>query len=366
MPNAISDVKSFAPFSSSSAYIFTSESVSEGHPDKVSDYIADSILDAYIAQDARSRVACEVLCKESAVVVGGEITSGRCVDHVAVVRKAIRDIGYTDPGFAFNAEKVQILQIISQQSSDIAQGGDEDKNATREQGAGDQGIMFGYATLETPELMPLPIVLAHRLTKGLAQDRKSGKYPWICPDAKSQVSVLYEENEPVRVTDVLVSTQHRAEATQDQIATYVRAILAPRVSGTWFHPEIRYAINPGGSFVQGGPSADCGVTGRKIIADSYGGAAHHGGGAFSGKDPSKVDRSAYFCRFVAREIIKNELANRVEIQVAYAIGIAKPMSVKVDTFGTGDTHTGAQFVRDFDFRPAAIIERLNLLRRSIV
>ncbi len=204
------------------------------------------------------------------------------------------------------------------------------------------------------------------MTKGLAQDRKSGKYPWICPDAKSQVSVLYEENEPVRVTDVLVSTQHRAEATQDQIATYARAILAPRVSGTWFHPEIRHAINPTGSFVQGGPSADCGVTGRKIIADTYGGAAHHGGGAFSGKDPSKVDRSAYFCRFVAREIIKNQLANRVEIQVAYAIGIAKPMSVKVDTFATGDTHTGAQFVRDFDFRPAAIIERLNLLRGSIV
>jgi S-adenosylmethionine synthetase len=363
MPNIVSDVEAFAPLSSSSAYIFTSESVSEGHPDKVSDYIADSILDAYITEDARSRVACEVLCKEAAVVLAGEITSRGRIDHVAVARQAIRDIGYTDRSAAFYAEKVKILQIISQQSPDIAQGVDQDKNVGREQGAGDQGIMFGYATLETPELMPLPIVLAHRLTKGLAQDRKLGKYPWICPDAKSQVSVLYEENEPVRVTDVLVSTQHRAEATQDQIATYVREILAPRALGTWFHPEIRYAINPTGSFVQGGPSADCGVTGRKIIADTYGGAARHGGGAFSGKDPSKVDRSAaYFCRFVAREIIKNELASRVEIQVAYAIGIAKPMSVKVDTFGTGDTHTVTQFVRDFDFRPAAIIERLNLLR----
>jgi S-adenosylmethionine synthetase len=363
MPSIVTDVEAFAPLSSSSAYVFTSESVSEGHPDKVSDYIADSVLDAYITEDVRSRVACEVLCKEAAVVVAGEISSRGRIDHVAVARQAIRDIGYTDRSAAFYAEKVKILQIITQQSPDIAQGVDQDKNAGREQGAGDQGIMFGYATLETPELMPLPIVLAHRLTKGLAHDRKSGKYPWICPDAKSQVSVLYEENEPVRLTDVLVSTQHRAEATQDQIGTYVCEILAPRALGTWFPPEIRYAINPTGSFVQGGPSADCGVTGRKIIADTYGGAARHGGGAFSGKDPSKVDRSAaYFCRFVAREIVKNELASRVEIQVAYAIGIAKPMSVKVDTFGTGDTHTVARFVQDFDFRPAAIIERLNLLQ----
>jgi S-adenosylmethionine synthetase len=363
MPSLTSEADASAPLASSSAYTFTSESVSEGHPDKVSDYIADSILDAYLTEDPRSRVACEVLCKEDAVVVAGEITSRGRVDHEMVARQAIREVGYTDRTAAFHADKVKILQIISKQSPDIAQGVDKDKNADREQGAGDQGIMFGYATLETPEWMPLPIVLAHRLTKGLAEDRKSGKYPWICPDAKSQVSVLYEGNEPLRVTDVLVSTQHRAEASRDQISKYVRERLAPRALGTWFHPDIRFAINPTGSFIQGGPSADCGVTGRKIIADTYGGAAHHGGGAFSGKDPSKVDRSAaYFCRFVAREIVKNELARRVEIQVAYAIGVAKPMSVKVETFGTGDTKVVAQFVREYDFRPAAIIERLDLLR----
>jgi S-adenosylmethionine synthetase len=363
MPGIASEIDASAPLASSSSYTFTSESVSEGHPDKVSDYIADSILDAYIKEDPRSRVACEVLCKEGAVVVAGEITSGGHVDHVEVTRQAIRDIGYTDSAAAFQAEKVKVLQIISKQSPDIAQGVDADKSAGREQGAGDQGIMFGYATMETPELMPLPIVLAHRLTRGLAQDRKSGRYPWICPDAKSQVSVLYEENEPVRVTDVLVSTQHKPHATHDSIAMYVRESLAPRTLGDWFHPDIRFAINPTGSFVQGGPSADCGVTGRKIIADTYGGAAHHGGGAFSGKDPSKVDRSAaYFCRFVARQIVKSGLASRVEIQVAYAIGVAKPMSVKVDTFGTGDPKAVGEFVREFDFRPAAIIERLNLLR----
>jgi S-adenosylmethionine synthetase len=363
MPSLTSEADASAQLASSSAYTFTSESVSEGHPDKVSDYIADSILDAYITEDPRSRVACEVLCKEDAVVVAGEITSRGRVDHEMVARQAIREVGYTDRTAAFHADKVKILQIISKQSPDIAQGVNEDKKAGREQGAGDQGIMFGYATLETPEWMPLPIVLAHRLTKGLAQDRKSGKYPWICPDAKSQVSVLYEGNEPLRVTDVLVSTQHRAEASRDQISEYVREKLAPQALGTWFHPHIRFAINPTGSFIQGGPSADCGVTGRKIIADTYGGAAHHGGGAFSGKDPSKVDRSAaYFCRFVAREILKNDLARRVEIQVAYAIGVAKPMSVKVETFGTGDTKAVVQFVREYDFRPAAIIERLDLLR----
>ena len=362
MRNALSELNPSAP-EDSSTYAFTSESVSEGHPDKVCDYIADSILDAYIAADPRSRVACEVLCKEDAVVVAGEITSRGQVDHEAVARQAIRDIGYVDDTATFNAEKVRIMQMISKQSADIALGVDRDKNESGEQGAGDQGIMFGYATMETPELMPLPIVLAHRLTKGLAEDRKSGNYPWICPDAKSQVSVLYEAGEPARVTDVLVSTQHRREVTREQISAYVRERLVPRTLGDWFHPGIRFAINPTGNFVHGGPSADCGVTGRKIIADTYGGAAHHGGGAFSGKDPSKVDRSAaYFCRFVARQILKNELARRAEIQVAYAIGLAKPMSVKIDTFGTGHRATVADFLTRYDFRPAAIIERLDLLR----
>jgi S-adenosylmethionine synthetase len=362
MPNTLPEVSPSSP-QASSAYAFTSESVSEGHPDKVCDYIADSILDAYIAADPQSRVACEVLCKEDAVVVAGEITSRGQVDHEAIARQAIREIGYVDRTSAFNAEKVRVMQMISKQSADIALGVDRDKNKDKEQGAGDQGIMFGYATLETPEWMPLPIVLAHRLTKGLAEDRKSGNYPWICPDAKSQVSVLYEDGEPTRVTDVLVSTQHRPDVTREQIAAYVRERLATRSLGDWFHPGIRFAINPTGNFVHGGPSADCGVTGRKIIADTYGGAAHHGGGAFSGKDPSKVDRSAaYFCRFVARQILQNELARRAEIQVAYAIGLAKPMSVKIDTFGTGDPRVVADFVTRYDFRPAAIIERLNLLR----
>jgi len=363
MPNVTTEVDTSAPLASSSTHTFTSESVSEGHPDKVSDYIADSILDAYIEQDPRSRVACEVLCKEDSVVVAGEISSTGKVDHEAVTRKAIRDIGYTDRHAAFNADEVKVLQIVSKQSADIALGVDRTTNAGHEQGAGDQGIMFGYATVDTPELMPLPIVLAHRLTKGLAADRKSGSYSWICPDSKSQVSVLYEENEPVRVTHVLVSTQHRENISREQVAEYVHDRLAPRALGDWFHKDIQFATNPTGNFVHGGPSADCGVTGRKIIADTYGGAARHGGGAFSGKDPSKVDRSAaYFCRFVAREVVKEQLATRVEIQVAYAIGVARPMSVKVDTFGTGDRRAVADFVLNFDFRPAAIIERLDLLR----
>jgi len=363
MPGVVSEHDSDSSLASASMHHFTSESVSEGHPDKVCDYIADSILDAYVSEDPKSRVACEVLCKEDAVVVAGEITSRGRIDHESVTRQAIREIGYTDSSAAFNADKVRILQMISRQSADIARGVDQDKNLDGQQGAGDQGIMFGYATAETPELMPLPILLAHRLTKGLADDRKSGQYPWICPDAKSQVSVLYDENKPVRVTDVLVSTQHRADISREKIAEYVRGTLASRALGDWFHPGIRFAINPTGNFVHGGPSADCGVTGRKIIADTYGGAARHGGGAFSGKDPSKVDRSAaYFARFVARETVKKTFATRVEIQVAYAIGVAHPMSVKVDTFGTGDPVAVAEFVRQFDFRPAAIVERLKLLQ----
>jgi S-adenosylmethionine synthetase len=343
-------------------FTLTSESVSEGHPDKVCDYIADSILDAYITQQPQSRVACEVLCKENTVVLGGEISSDVLVDHEAVARAAIREIGYTDRSAAFNAETVQILQFLTKQSPDIARGVDADKNADREQGAGDQGIMFGYATDETPELMPLPLLLAHRLTRGLAEDRKSGRLSWIGPDAKSQVSVRYERCTPVAVTDILVSTQHSADVKQSDISEYVRSTLARRVLGNWFHRDIRFAVNPTGNFVHGGPSADCGVTGRKIIADTYGGAAHHGGGAFSGKDPSKVDRSgAYFCRYVARQIVKKGLAERAEIQVAYAIGLAQPISVKVDTLGTGENSAAVEFVREFDFRPAAIIERLDLL-----
>ncbi|HTU33695.1 MAG TPA: methionine adenosyltransferase [Candidatus Acidoferrum sp.] len=363
MTNVLPDLNSRTESSRKTRYQFTSESVSEGHPDKVCDYIADSILDAYLTSDPRSRVACEALCKHDTVVLGGEITSKAELDHEGTVRQAMREIGYTDTSAAFNANLVRVTKILTKQSPDIAKGVDTETNADQEQGAGDQGIMFGYASAETPELMPLPILLAHQLTRGMAQDRKDGKHIWLRPDSKSQVCVLYEDNEPSLVTDVLVSTQHTSDVKQGDIAEYVRTALAPRVLGKWFHQDIRFRVNPTGSFVHGGPSADCGVTGRKIIADTYGGAAHHGGGSFSGKDPSKVDRSAaYFCRYVARQIVKAGIALRAEIQVAYAIGVAKPFSVRVNTFGTGDGHAAADLVRTFDFRPAAIIERLDLLR----
>lgn len=340
--------------------IFTSESVTEGHPDKVCDFIADSILDAYLTEDPSSRVACEVLCKSDLVVLAGEITSLATVDHEKIARQAIRAIGYTDATESFNADHVRVLQIISKQSPEIAQGVMKD---TGDQGAGDQGIMFGFATDETPELMPLPILLAHRLARGLADDRHGGTVPWLCPDAKTQVSVLYQGNTPTRVTDVLVSTQHRADVGQDTVHAYVAHQLIPRVLGSWSHQGIRILVNPTGSFVHGGPSIDCGVTGRKIIVDTYGGAGRHGGGAFSGKDPSKVDRSgAYFCRYVARQVVQTGLARKAEVQVAYAIGVAQPVSVKVDTFGTGDDEAAAEFVKQFDFRPGAIIERFDLKR----
>jgi len=344
--------------SSAGQYTFTSESVTEGHPDKVCDYIADSILDAYLQQDPKSRVACEVLCKEGLVVIAGEFTSKGTVDHEAVARQAIREIGYTDPSTVFNAEGVNVQQFVSKQSAEIAQGVD-----SAEQGAGDQGIMFGYATDETPELMPLPILLAHRLSRGLAEDRRNGVVPWLRPDGKTQVSVLYEDSVPVAVTDAIVSPQHSDKVSREAIVAYVAETLAPRVLGTWYNKKIRFHVNPTGSFILGGPSADAGVTGRKIIVDTYGGAGRHGGGAFSGKDPSKVDRSgAYFCRFIARQLIKQRMARRAEIQISYAIGEARPLSVRVDTFGTGDPAAAVEFVKSLDFRPASIIDRFKLLR----
>jgi S-adenosylmethionine synthetase len=344
-------------------HTLTSESVSEGHPDKVCDYIADSILDAYLTADPRSRVACEVLCKDDKVVIAGEITSKTTVNHEAVARQAIREIGYLHDGEAFHADRVTVYNYVSKQSDNIAQGVDEGRGLDKEQGAGDQGMMFGYATDETPELMPLPILLAHRLTRGLADDRRSGKYDWLRPDAKSQVSVEYENGSPVGVTCVLVSTQHAADTPHEQIRDYVATCLAPRALGSWFDPKIQVLVNPTGCFAIGGPSADCGVTGRKIIVDTYGGAAHHGGGAFSGKDPSKVDRSgAYFGRHVARQIVKKGIAKRAEVQVAYAIGQAQPVSTKVETYGTGDERAAVDFLKTIDFRPAAIIDELKLLR----
>ncbi len=348
------------------AYLFTSESVTEGHPDKVCDAIADTILDACLEQDPASRVACEVLCKENHVVLAGEITTLASLDHEPLVRQTIRDIGYTDPGKSFCADTVQVQSFLTRQAPEIAQGVDSATSLGHEQGAGDQGLMFGYATDETPELMPLPVLLAHRLSRGLAEDRHSGAVPWLRPDGKTQVTVEYADGRPMQVKTVVVSTQHAADipqVPQAEIALYVKETLAPRVFGKWLHPEILFHVNPTGSFILGGPAADCGVTGRKIIVDTYGGMARHGGGAFSGKDPSKVDRSAaYFCRYVARQVVRAGFARRAEIQVAYAIGMAQPVSVKVDTFGTGDESAAVCFVRTFDFRPAAIIKRLDLLR----
>jgi S-adenosylmethionine synthetase len=342
--------------SKSTRHIFTSESVSEGHPDKVCDYIADSILDAHLAADATSRVACEVLCKAGDIVLAGEITSSSPVDYEAVARAAVREIGYTDPNEAFNADGVKVTVLISRQSPEIGQGVDVG-------GAGDQGIMFGYATDETPELMPLPIQLAHALSHRLTVARKRDGLDWLRPDSKTQVSVVYEGGEPVAISTVLVSTQHTADVTQSDIKNYVASSLAPEVLGSWWNPSIEVLVNPTGSFVEGGPSADCGVTGRKIIVDSYGGMGRHGGGAFSGKDPTKVDRSgAYFCRFVAREVVRQGIARRAEVQVGYAIGRAEPVSVRVDTFGTGDSREAEALVRTFDFRPRAIIERFQLRR----
>ncbi|MEW6106085.1 MAG: methionine adenosyltransferase [Bacillota bacterium] len=341
----------------------TSESVTEGHPDKVCDLIADTVLDAYLTHDPDSRVACEVLCKHDTVVLAGEITSHAAVDHAKCVREAIRQIGYTDPHDPFSADRVKIVELVTRQGPEIARGIDRDLAQALEQGAGDQGIMFGYATDETPELMPLPVLLAHRLARRLAEDRQKGRVPWLRPDGKTQVSVLYEKDQPKEVTTVLVSTQHRQDVTQELVRAYITGWLVPEVLGPWYHPDLTILVNPTGSFVEGGPSVDCGLTGRKLMVDTYGGAARHGGGSFSGKDPSKVDRTgAYFCRYLARQVVKAGLARRAEVQVAYAIGIAQPVSVAVETFGTGDDQGAAEFMRRFDFRPGAVIERFNLKR----
>ena len=347
-----------------SRYTFSSESVSEGHPDKVCDYISDSILDACLEQDKHSRVACETLCKSSTVVIAGEITTNATLDYDRIVRQAVKEIGYTDVSEPFCDTTLKLISLITRQSNEIDQGVTSATSQSGDQGAGDQGIMFGYATDESPELMPLPLLLAHKLTKGLTDDRKGGRVTWLRPDNKSQVSVLYENNEPKEVTAVVVSTQHMPQADQKKITDYVREELGPRVLGSWWRKNVALYVNPTGSFTKGGPAADAGVTGRKIIVDSYGGAGRHGGGAFSGKDPSKVDRSsAYFCRFVAKQVVASGLAKKAEIQVGYAIGMAQPVSVKVETFGTGDERAAAEFVMNaFDFRPRTIIDRLDLLR----
>ncbi len=348
----------------SSRFVFTSESVSEGHPDKVCDYISDSVLDACLAEDPTSRVACETLVKSDTVVLAGEITTNATLDYDKIVRQAVKEIGYTDTSEPFCDTTLKLISLITKQSNEISQGVTEATSQSGDQGAGDQGIMFGYASDESEEMMPLPILLAHRLTKGMAEDRKSGKVNFLRPDSKSQVSLLYDGNDPKEVTAVVVSTQHEPHADQKKITEYVREDLGPRVLGDWWNSKLSLYVNPTGSFVHGGPSADAGVTGRKIIVDSYGGWGRHGGGAFSGKDPSKVDRSsAYFCRYVAKQVVAAGLAKKAEIQVGYAIGMAKPVSVKVDTFGTGDWRAAEELVMNsFDFRPRAIIQKLDLLR----
>ena len=352
------------------SFIFSSESVGEGHPDKVCDLISDAVLDAHLAQDPRSRVACETYAKSNMVVVGGEITSKAKVHINEVVRNAIREIGYVNDDDVFHADKVFITNLVTRQSPDISQGVDAaaaDGKDTDEQGAGDQGLMFGYASNETPELMPAPIMFAHRLGRELTKIRKSGRVAWLRPDAKTQVSVQYVNGKPTRVVNVVVSTQHAADVKHSEIKSFIiKELIKKVIPANLLDKNTQFLINPTGRFVTGGPQGDTGLTGRKIIVDSYGGMGRHGGGAFSGKDPSKVDRSAaYMGRYVAKNIVAAGLADKAEIQFAYAIGYPEPVSVCVDTFGTGKVSDEKieQAVREaFSFKPAAIIKQLNLLR----
>jgi len=351
-------------------FIFSSESVGEGHPDKVCDTISDAVLDACLAQDKHSRVACETYAKSNIVIVGGEITTKAKLDYVQIVRDAVREIGYVNDDDVFHADKIFVTNIITAQSPDIAQGVNAKKakgKKTAEQGAGDQGLMFGYACNETPELMPAPIMFAHRLGRELTRIRKTGKVSWLRPDAKSQVSVVYEDGKPVSIANVVISTQHAASAEHEEIEKFCIEKVIKKVLPKWMldkHTE--YLINPTGKFVVGGPQGDTGLTGRKIIVDSYGGMGRHGGGAFSGKDPSKVDRSAaYMGRWVAKNIVAAGLAAKCEIQFAYAIGHPNPVSVHIDTFGTNSVpeETIEKAVsKTFSFKPADIIGQLDLLR----
>ena len=354
----------------SNNYIFSSESVGEGHPDKVCDTISDAILDACLAQDKSSRVACETFVKSNVVVIGGEITTKANFDYNQVVRDAIRSIGYTNDDDVFHADKVFINNYLTSQSGDIAQGVDAKAakgKATAEQGAGDQGLMFGFACDETPELMPAPIMFAHRIGRELTRVRKSGKAKWLRPDAKSQCSVRYANGKPVEITSVVVSTQHTDDVSHKQIHDFITKKIVHKVlPKRLLTRKTQYLVNPTGRFVVGGPQGDAGLTGRKIIVDTYGGMGRHGGGAFSGKDPSKVDRSAaYMGRYVAKNVVAAGLASRCEVQFAYAIGYPDPVSVAVDTFGTGIASDEAitQAVQSvFSFKPADIVKQLNLLR----
>ena len=348
-------------------YLFSSESVSEGHPDKVADQISDSILDAILAEDPTGRVACETLVSTGLVVISGEITTKAHIDYRTIAQETVRRIGYNDSDIGFDYKSCAILTAINRQSPDIAQGVNEGQGIDLDQGAGDQGLMFGYACNETPSLMPLPIYYAHRIMQRQAEVRKDGRLPWLRPDAKSQLTVKYVDGKPVAIDTVVVSTQHGPDVTHAQIEeAVIELIIKPVLPKELLTASTRYLVNPTGRFVVGGPHGDCGLTGRKIIVDTYGGAARHGGGAFSGKDPSKVDRSAaYAARYVAKNIVAAGLADKCEVQVAYAIGVAKPVSLMVNTFGTGkvsDEKIVELIGQHFDLRPKGIIKALDLLR----
>lgn len=346
-------------------HLFTSESVSEGHPDKIADQISDAVLDAILAQDPKARVACETYVKTGMVLVGGEVTTSAWVDIEELTRKTVREIGYVHSDMGFDADSCAVLNAIGKQSPDINQG--VDRADPKEQGAGDQGLMFGYASNETDILMPAPITYAHSLVKRQSEVRKDGTLPWLRPDAKSQVTFAYEDNKIVGIDAIVLSTQHSPDIAQaDLIEGVMETIIKPVLPAQWLNKDTKYFINPTGRFVIGGPMGDCGLTGRKIIVDTYGGMARHGGGAFSGKDPSKVDRSAaYAARYVAKNIVAAGLADRCEIQVSYAIGVAEPTSISVETFGTGKVSEEVliKLVRQhFDLRPYGLTEMLNLAR----
>ncbi len=343
-------------------YLFTSESVTEGHPDKICDQISDSILDELLRQDPESRVAVESMATTGIVFIAGEVTSKARLDTQKVVRDTIRDVGYDKPEYGFDCNTCSVLTSLHEQSPDISLGVTSSKN--KEQGAGDQGLMFGYATNETPEFMPLPITMANQLCMKLSQVRKRKELPWVRPDGKSQVSVVYEDYNPIRIDTVVVSTQHSPEVSLDELREEIIDKVISPVCENWVDGQTNFLVNPTGRFVFGGPPGDTGLTGRKIIADTYGGMGRHGGGAFSGKDPSKVDRSAcYMARYVAKNIIAAELAKRCEVQVAYAIGVAEPVSVMIDTYGTGrvsEDQIENSIRKSFDMRPAGIIKMLDL------
>ncbi len=348
-------------------YLFTSESVSEGHPDKMCDQISDAILDALLEQDPTSRVACESLAKTGMVVVAGEITTNAKIDYAQIVRKAVRDIGYTSSDMGFDADTCAVLTAVDRQSPDISQGVTEGEGLHAEQGAGDQGLMFGFACDDTPELMPMPIMMAHQLVKHLADIRKSGKYDYLRPDAKSQVTVEYRDGRPARVDAVVVSSQHSPSVEHKTLeAMIIEEVIRKVLPAEYIDKNTKFHVNPTGRFVVGGPMGDCGLTGRKIIVDTYGGYGRHGGGAFSGKDPTKVDRSAaYMARYIAKNIVAAGLASKCEVQLAYAIGVAEPLSVLVDSFGTGtvsDTKLAELVRQHFEMKPAGIIKTLDLRR----